>query len=154
MSESNTPTLHYSLFYDIQLHVLRVSLSQITGLVHPHNCYVSLYLHPDKRVIKETKIVGKSSSPVFDEVFEFRSVVPGELPSRVLVATVMSREKFSRNMLGMVVMTMKTANLYGSSCSAEIDTMATSTEVCKITSRSTYNKQCNTPSLVSNMTLV
>ena len=134
MSGSNTPTLHYSLFYDIQLHVLRVSISQITGLRQPHNCYVSLYLYPDKRVVKETKSVGKSSCPVFSEVFEFRSVVPGELLSRVLVATVMSREKFSRHMLGMVVVTMKTANLYGSSCSAEIDTMATSTEVCEITS--------------------
>lgn len=131
-SDSDISTLHYSLFYDIQLHVLRVSLSHITGLRQPHNCYVSLYLHPDKRIVKETKIVGKSSCPVFNEAFEFRSVIPGELLSRVLVATVMSREKFSRNMLGMVVVMMKTANLYGASCSAEIDTMATSTEVMKL----------------------
>lgn len=137
--ESDTPTLHYSLFYDIQLHLLKVSVIQITNLKQPHNCYVSLYLYPDKRIVKETKVVGKSPSPVFNQVFEFRSVVPGELLSRVLVATVMSREKFSRHMLGMVVMTMKTANLYGSSCSAEIDTMATSTEVCEITSYPLYS---------------
>ena len=132
--ESDTPTLHYSLFYDIQLHTLKVSVVQITGLKQPHNCYVSLYLYPDKRIVKETKVVGKSTSPVFNEMFEFRSVVPGELLSRVLVATVMSREKFSRNMLGMVAVVMKTANLYGSPCSTEIDTVATSTEVCEITS--------------------
>lgn len=133
-SDSDTPSLHYSVFYDIQLHVLRVSVTKITGLRQPHNCYVSLYLYPDKRVVKETKVAGKSSSPVFNEMLEFRSIVPGELPSRVLVATVMSREKFSRNILGMVIVTMKTANLYGSPCSTEIDTMATSTEVCEITS--------------------
>ena len=133
MSGTDAPTLHYSLFYDIQLHLVRVSVSQITGLRQPLHCYVSLYLYPDKRVVKETKVAGKSSCPVFNEVFEFRNVVPGELLSRVLVATVMSREKFSRNMLGMVVVMMKTANLYGSSCSAVIDTMATSTEVSKVT---------------------
>lgn len=131
--------------------MLKVSVNQITDLKQPHNCYVSLYLHPDKRVIKETKIVGKSHSPVFNEVVEFRGVVPGELLSRVLVATVMSREKFSRNMLGMVVMTMKTANLYGSSCSAEIDTMATSTEVClKLHLPTTSNNTCTTPHFVCN----
>ena len=79
--------------------------------------------------------MSKNSSPIFNETFEFRSVVPGELLSRVLVAAVMSREKFSRNMLGMVVVTMKTANLYGSTCFAEIDTMATSTEVCVTNTR-------------------
>ena len=130
VSSNNTPALHYSLFYDIQLHILKVSVIQLTDLRQPCNCYVSLYLYPNKRIIKETKVMSKNSSPIFNETFEFRNVVPGELLSRVLVAAVMSREKFSRNMLGMVVVTMKTANLYGSTCFAEIDTMATSTEVC------------------------
>ena len=127
---ADVPTLHYSLFYDIQLHILRVTVSKVSSLKQPYNCYITLYLHPDKRVVKETKVVNKNDNPEFNEMFEFRGVIPGDLPTRVLVAAVMSREKFGRNaLLGMVVMAMKTANVYGSPCAAEIDTMASSTEV-------------------------
>jgi len=127
---ADAPTLHYSLFYDIQLHILKVTITKVSSLKQPYNCYITLYLHPDKRVVKETKVINKNENPEFNEMFEFRGVIPGDLPTRVLVATVMSREKFGRNaLLGMVVMSMKSANVYGSPCAAEIDTTATSTEV-------------------------
>jgi len=129
-SVADVPMLHYSLFYDIQLHILRVTIGEVSALKHPHNCYITLYLHPDKRVVKETKVVSKSDNPEFNQMFEFRGVIPGDLPTRVLVAAVMSREKFSRNaLLGMAVVAMESANVYGSPSTAEVDTMATSTEV-------------------------
>ena len=59
------------------------------------------------------------------ETFVLMSVAPIELLSWLLIAMVTNQEVA---MSDMVVMTMKTANLYGSKWVAEIDTMAMSSK--------------------------
>ena len=59
------------------------------------------------------------------ETFVLMSVAPIELLSWLLVAMVTNQEVA---MSDIVVMTTKTANLYGSKWVAEIDTMATSSK--------------------------
>ena len=116
----DTPTLQFSLYYDIQRRTLTVHLQKAYNLpvkgvdMRACNSFVVLFLLPSREEILQTPVVEKDLNPVFDQVFEFRGILSQELYQQVLVLQVFDHDKFlSDDLIGTVLIPMKEAELYG-----------------------------------------
>lgn len=114
------PTLQFSLYYDIQRRTLTVHLQRAYNLpvkdifMGSSDPFVVMFLLPSREEILQSKIVEKDLNPVFDQVFEFRTILSQELYSQVLVMQVYDHDKFASNdLIGSVLIPMKEAELYG-----------------------------------------
>jgi synaptotagmin-1 len=119
IEESNEPQLHFSLYYDIQRRTLTVHLMEGTNIFtkgsrNLPDSFVILFLLPNKEAIFESKIQKKTSNPVFNEVFEFSSLLPNEIRRQTLVLRVIDKNSSSAtNDIGAVVLQLEEADLYG-----------------------------------------
>ena len=118
--QEDTPTLQFSLYYDIQRRTLTVHLQKAYNLpvkgvdMRACNSFVILFLLPSREEILQTPIVEKDLNPVFDQVFEFRGILSQELYQQVLVLQVLDHDRFlSDDLIGTVLIPMKEAELYG-----------------------------------------
>ena len=118
--QEDTPTLQFSLYYDIQRRTLTVHLQKAYNLpvkgvdMRACNSFVVLFLLPSREEILQTPVVEKDLNPVFDQVFEFRGILSQELYQQVLVLQVFDHDRFlSDDLIGTVLIPMKEAELYG-----------------------------------------
>ena len=113
------PIIQFSLFYDIQCFTLRIHLQNASNLPAKDrrgtsDPFVVLYLMPNKEEIFESKIVYKSLNPVFDQSFEFKSLMPDDIQEQTLVLRIYDHDKYSKNdTIGGVVLPLKDVDLFG-----------------------------------------
>ena len=118
-SDESCPFIQFSLNYDVQKHELHVHLHSASNLPAKDrrgtsDPFVVLYLVPNKEEIFESKIVYKSLNPVFDQSFEFKSLMPDDIQQQTLVLRVYDYDKYSKNdTIGGVVLPLKDVDLFG-----------------------------------------
>ncbi len=59
--------------------------------------YVKIYVLPDRKTKCQTKVHRKDVNPVFDETFEFNSIVSQELQTKTVVFVVYDFDRFSKH---------------------------------------------------------
>ncbi len=112
------PAVEFSLYYDIQKRVLSVRLvsaynltSEIWGSTY---FFLSVFILPSRDKIYQTNVSSKATNPIFNEEFEFHSLVSEELYEHVLVFQLFSHDKFSRDhLVGSVIVPLSEADLFG-----------------------------------------
>ena len=118
-SEVTYPFLQFSLHYDVQRYILNIHLHNASNLPAmdrrgTSDPFVVLYLMPNKEEIFESKVVYKSLNPVFDQSFEFKSLMPDDIQQQTLVLRVYDHDKYSKNdTIGGVVLPLKDVDLFG-----------------------------------------
>lgn len=105
--------LWYSLVYDAAVEQLTVTLIKVKDLpgrgksLHPRDPYVKLFLLPDDKTYRTSKVRKKTLSPIFNETFVFQ-VGANEVKSRVLRFSVYDVDKRKvRHSLGHVMVPLK-----------------------------------------------
>lgn len=106
-------TLQFSVDYDRQREALVVTVVKATELpvkdvnTGSSDPYVKLHLLPEKRQKAKTRVIRRSLSPVFDEVFTFYGISMDQLNSITLHFVVLSFDRFSRDdLIGEVLYTL------------------------------------------------
>lgn len=112
------PAVKFSLYYDIQKRVLSVRLVCAYNLTSETwgstDFFLSVFILPSRDKIYQTNVSSKATNPVFNEEFEFHSLVSEELYEHVLVFQLFSHDKFSRDhLVGSVIVPLSEADLFG-----------------------------------------
>ena len=133
---SNEPSLHFSLYYNIQQRDLCVNLisgsnlpkKDRLGLSDP---FVCMYLDPNREELFESTIKHQTLNPRYNEIFTFKRLMPDELSFQKLVFRVYDYDKYSRNdYIGAIVLPLRNANLLGTPMVLKLDE---SSQVAKVT---------------------
>ena len=127
MSSANVPPeIEYSLYYDIQCRTLMVHLQcvhnlPVKGKKVSLNPITLLYLLPNREDIFHSKMIENSNNPVFNQSFEFTSLLPDEIRRQTLVFRVFSHSA-KGDLLGGLSIPLSEADLFGVMCLKYIDT--------------------------------
>ena len=99
-ADASSPTLQYSLYYDIQRNALTVNLGQAFNLPirgkssGSGDTSVILYMQPNKAEVFESKVVRKDLNPVFDQTFEFTGLLGVQVArQQTLIFKIYSRSR-------------------------------------------------------------
>ena len=117
--EESSPSLQFSLHYDIQRRTMTVHLQEASNLPAKDRSgtsdpFVVMHLHPNKEEIFESQIVYKTLNPVFDESFEFHNLQLDDVHRQSLVFRIYDHDKFSKNeMIGGIFLPLKDVDVYG-----------------------------------------
>ena len=117
--EQASPSLRFSLYYDIQRRTLTVNLEKASNLPAKDRSgtsdpFVVMYLVPNKEQIFESKVVYKTLHPVFEQTFEFHNLQSDDIRRQSLVFRVYNYCKFTRNdPIGGIIIPLEDADLYG-----------------------------------------
>ena len=134
------PTLHFSLYYDLQRHTLTLDLKEARNLTAKDSSGTSdplvvVYLDPSKDEIFESKVVLKTLHPSFDQVFTFKKLLPDEVRRQTLIFRIYNhdRRRHSKDdFIGAVMLPLSEADLYGVTVTMRIDEEAKELRVCPI----------------------
>ena len=124
------PTLHFSLYYDLQRQVLTIHLHKATNLPAKDqrctsNPFVVAYVEPSKVEICHSKIIYKTLNPTFDEMFEFKNLTPDEVRKQTIVFRIYNHDKYAKSdFIGAVVLPLREADLLGVTVGVIIDEKA------------------------------
>jgi len=83
--------------------------------------FVVIFLLPSKEDIFESKIVEKTFNPLFDQVFEFSDILPQEIRKQSVVFRVYDHGFSQNELIGVVMLPLEEADLYGVSMKMRID---------------------------------
>ena len=119
LNEDSHPIIQFSLYYDVQHSALTVHLHHAKNLPAldrrgTSDPFVVMYILPNKEEIFESKVIQQTLSPVFDQSFEFKKFLPGDIRQQTLVMRVYDHDRFSKNdTIGGVVLPLESADLFG-----------------------------------------
>ena len=117
--KESSPSLQFSLHYDVQRRTMTVHLHQASNLPAKDRSgtsdpFVVMHLHPNKEEVFESKIVYKTLNPVFDESFEFHNLQLDDMHRQSLVFQIFDHDRFSKNdIIGGIVLPLKDVDVYG-----------------------------------------
>ena len=126
--EETAPTLQFSIIHDVSHSVLHVFLLEATNLPESsvgeshtskarkhEGIFVTMYLHPSREEILQSKVVSMSQNPKFEEGFEFSTTVTAKnLHKQSVVFLIYRGTKASKGAFcGSVVLPLGEADLYG-----------------------------------------
>ena len=125
--DEESPSLQFSLHYDIQRRTMTVHLKEASNLPAKDRSgtsdpFVVMHLHPNKEVIFESKIVYKTLNPIFNQSFEFHNLQLDDVHRQSLVFRIYDHDKFSKNdMIGGIVLPLKDVDVYGAVYKMRVD---------------------------------
>ena len=125
--EESSPSLHFSLHYDVQRRTMTVHLKEASNLPAKDRSgtsdpFVVMHLHPNKEEIFESKIVYKTLNPVFNQSFEFHNLQLDDVHRQSLVFRIYNHYRFSKNnMIGGIVLPLKDVDVYGGVYKMRVD---------------------------------
>ena len=118
------PEIDFSLYYDIQCRTLTVHLQcarnlplKTKAIMYPT---VILYLLPNREDTLQTRSVGNTNNPYFDQSLEFKGLLPDEIRRQTLIFRVYSQAS-KGDLLGGLAVPLAEADLFGMVCTKRID---------------------------------
>ena len=129
------PTLTFSLYYDLQRHILTLTLIKAFDLPAKDwrgtsNPFVVMYLDPSREEVFQSRIIYETLNPSFNEHFEFRNVSLEDIQCETIVFKVYDNDKYSKKyFIGASMLPLKHADLYGATMTVAIDETAVESKV-------------------------
>ena len=129
------PTLTFSLYYDLQRHILTLTLIKAFDLPAKDwrgtsDPFVVMYLDPSREEVFQSRIIYETLNPSFNEHFEFRNVSLEDIQCETIVFKVYDNDKYSKKyFIGASMLPLKHADLYGATMTVAIDETAVESKV-------------------------
>ena len=109
-NDDSKGTVSFSLLYDMQEHILHITIKQAFNLPVDDmsrgtvNSYVNICLVPEDFLWKKTKLVENCRHPVFNEHFEIHDVLHHKLREYILCLFIMDRtSNFGERVIGKIM---------------------------------------------------
>ena len=118
------PTLEFSLVHNSQKRTLAVHLQQAYNLpTKAHSgTFVIAFVMSKKEEVLQSRVVRETVNPEFDEKFEFKGISAGKVHQQVLLLKVFHCDAEQRvSLVGIVIVPLRTADLYGFTMRRKID---------------------------------